>query len=266
MRSRSLATSSARPFNPARSVAAAACRARCSARERAASRACLAVPSAAASPASAAPCADACSAVAAARAAAQPTGSATSGPPGRLGVVVGVGTLRQRDAGRLADAVRQGVDGAPMLLAGVVQGQPALAQPALHLLEPAGVEQLLQQPVPVLRRRAQERLEAALRQHRDLGELGEVHAHQPGHQVPGLVESGGQRSPGAGDALADVHRGLLRGGAGAAPLRTRPGGAADDPEPSAGQGRLELDPRGGAGSAWSERSRLASLRSPGTAP
>ena len=83
------------------------------------------------------------------------------------------------------------------------QREPAVAQPALDLLEPPGAEQLLEQPVPLLGPGPQERLEPALRQHRDLGELGEVHADQAGDQVAGLVEAAGQRHPGAVDALGD---------------------------------------------------------------
>ena len=63
------------------------------------------------------------------------------------------------------------------------------------------------------------------------------------------------------------HRRLLGGRPVPRFLGRLPGGGADDPEPPAGQGRLERRRAGGRpASAWSERSRLASLRSPGTAP
>ena len=66
-----------------------------------------------------------------------------------------------------------------VVVGAAAQGEPAVAQPALDVLEPPGAEQLLQQLVPLLGARPQEGLEPALRQHRDLGELGDVHADQP---------------------------------------------------------------------------------------
>ena len=70
----------------------------------------------------------------------------------------------------------QRADHPVVVVAALAQVEPSVAQPALDLLEPLGAEQLLEQPVPVLGASAQERLEAALGEHRDLGELGEVHA------------------------------------------------------------------------------------------
>ena len=74
--------------------------------------------------------------------------------------------------------MEQCVGGAFVFLAQVVQRQPSVAQPALDLFEALGAEQLLEQLVAVLGAGPQERLEAALGEHRDLGELGEVHADQ----------------------------------------------------------------------------------------
>ncbi len=147
----------------------------------------------------------------------------------------------------LADPVHEPVHGPFVLLAATVQRKASVAQPGLHLLEPLRAEELLEQPVPVLRRRTQERLEAALREHRHLGELGEVHPDEGRHQVPGLVEPGRERHPTAIEPFADDHRRLLRGGAGATLLRPGPGGRALDAEPTAGQRRLEHHPRCGVG-------------------
>ena len=77
----------------------------------------------------------------------------------------------------------------------LAQRDPVLAQPELDLLEPAGAEELLQQPLAVLGPGAQEGLEPALGEHRDLGELGEVHPDQAADQVTGLVEAAGERHP-----------------------------------------------------------------------
>ena len=125
-------------------------------------------------------------------------------------------------------------------LGGAAQRQPPVAEPALDLLEAAGAEELLEQLVPLVGASPQEGLEAALGQHRDLGELGDVHARQPGHQVTGLVEPGGQgarQAPSTRSSMRD--RGLLGGQAGAALLGALPRRGADDPEPATGQGRLE---------------------------
>ena len=89
-----------------------------------------------------------------------------------------VGWRRGR-LGGLADPVHEGGHRALVVLAAAVQGEPPVAQPGLHLLEPLGAEELLEQAVPVFRGRPQEGLEPPLRQHRHLGELGEVHA-RPG--------------------------------------------------------------------------------------
>ena len=102
---------------------------------------------------------------------------------------------------------------------------------------------LVQQGVAVLGPRAQERLEPALRQHRDLGELGQRHADQPRHQVSGLVEAGGERLPVAVDALAQHDRRLLGGRPGAALLGPLPRGGALDAEAATRQRHLEAHPR-----------------------
>ena len=144
---------------------------------------------------------------------------------------------------------------------------PAVPQPALDVLEPAGAEQLLEQPVPLLGPGAEERLEPALRQHRHLGELGDVHADQAGDQVAGLVEAARQRLPGAVDPLGDRDGGLLRGGARAALLGPLPRGRADDPEPASRQRRLQRHAGGGArerpgrsAAAWRRCGRRARRR------
>jgi hypothetical protein len=127
-----------------------------------------------------------------------------------------------------------------------------IAQPALGAVEAAGLEHLLEQGVALLRACPQEGLEPALRQQCDLAELGERHADEPGHEVPGLVEAGAERVPGIGAVVArptlgDDDAGLLRGGALAAALGSCPGGGAVDPEPATRQRRLEDDPRGDVG-------------------
>ena len=151
-----------------------------------------------------------------------------------------LGVVGQGDASCLAHPVDERADHPVVVVAALAQVEPPVAEPALDLLEPLGAEELLEQPVPILGGCAKERLEAALRQHRHLGELREVHAHQRGHQVTGLVEPRGEGHPGAVGAFADHYRGLLLSGAGTALLGARPGRGADDAEPPAGEGRVEL--------------------------
>ena len=120
----------------------------------------------------------------------------------------------------------------------------ALAQPALGAVEAAGLEDLLEQGVALLRTGAEEGLEPSLREHRDLAELGERHADQAGDEVTGLVEPGAERVPQVvavvGRApLRDDDAGLLGGGAGAALLGPGPRGRPVDAEPAPGQRRLE---------------------------
>ena len=96
----------------------------------------------------------------------------------REGEVVEVPVVGERDLGGLAGPADRVGDRPVGGLDVLAQRDPVLAQPQLHLREPAGAEQLLQQPLPVLGPGAQEGLEPALGEHRDLGELGEVHPHQ----------------------------------------------------------------------------------------
>ena len=179
------------------------------------------------------------------RAVAQVGGPAQQGARGgRRGELVDVPLVGQRGVGRLADPADQVGDGLVARFGPPSQCHPAVAEPALDVLEPPGAEEALQQLVALLGLGAQERLEASLGQHRHLGELREVHPDEVGHQVPGLVEATGQRGPGPGDPLGDRHGRLLSGRARAALLRTLPRRRADDPEPASGQGRLQGDGRG----------------------
>ena len=171
--------------------------------------------------------------------------------------------LGARGAGDLGEVGRAGCEGdgrgcfaepadeiGDRLLVGLgllAEGEAALAQPLLDVLEAAGAEELLEDLVTVLGAGSQEGLELALRQHRDLAELVEVETNEVADEVAGLVEPGRAGRPGAVDALADRDGGLLGGHAGAAELGALPGGRARDPEPAAGQRRLERDLGGDSG-------------------
>ena len=115
-------------------------------------------------------------------------------------------------------------------LAPAPKRRPAIDEPPLHLLEPAGAEETLQDGVAFGRGCAQERLEPSLRQHGHLGELGAGHAEQPTDELPGLVEAVRQGGPPAGELLLDHDVCLHPGGAGPAALGTVPGGRTGEPE------------------------------------
>ena len=143
---------------------------------------------------------------------------------GDRGQVVVAPAVGQRRGGRLEQPADHPGDLAVPGLGAAVQLAGVLPQPALHVLEPLGAEQLLEQPVAFLGPGPQEGLEAALGQHRDLAELRHRHPDQAGDQVPGLVHPVGQRDPRLVDVLLEQHVGLLGGVAGAALLRALPGG------------------------------------------
>ena len=178
-------------------------------------------------------------------------------------------------AGDLADPADQVGDGALVVLGRAAQLDAPIAQPALDVVEATGLEDLLEQRLPLLGARPEEGLEPALREHRDLAELGQRHPDQPGDEVAGLVEPGAERLPlaavlavgVAGAALGDDHPGLLGRGAGAALLGARPGGRAVDAEPPARQRGLEDDARarrrrrrGRSAAAWRPRGRRGRRR------
>ena len=104
--------------------------------------------------------------------------------------------------GDLADPADEVRDRAVVRVAGAAQLDAPIAQPALGAVETAGLEHLLEEGVALLRARPEEGLEPSLRQQCDLAELGERHPHQPGHEVPGLVEAGAERVPFIGAVVA----------------------------------------------------------------
>ncbi len=115
------------------------------------------------------------------------------------------------------------------------------------MLEPADVEQSLEQPFPRVMVGLQEVGEPSLRQHDHLKELFGGHAQQPadlkadvvvalGHHIPAgfgpSFEQGGRVHPDAAPAAA---------------FRPVPGSGAGDPVPAPGQAELQADPWLGPG-------------------
>src|SRR5918993_1884931 len=159
---------------------------------------------------------------------------------------VGLPTRGRLGSTDLADPADEVGDRTLVGFAGAAELDPPLTQPAVDAVEPPGLEDLLQQGVPLLRASAQEGLEPALGEQRDLAELGQRHSDQPGDEVAGLVQPGAERVPrvgavGGGAPLGDHHPGLLSGGAGAALLGPRPGRRPVDAEPAARQRCLQHD-------------------------
>ena len=159
---------------------------------------------------------------------------------GREVVQVPVG--RQRRLGDLAEPADH--VGHLFVVAGSLRtdGDPPVSQPALDVLETTRAEQLLQQLVPIVGTSAQEGLEPALGQHRDLGELRQVHADKSGDQVAGLVDPARQRLPLLVGELGDRDAGLLHSGARAALLRALPRGGPHDAEAATRESDVQSDP------------------------
>jgi hypothetical protein len=138
--------------------------------------------------------------------------------PRRLGVEV-VGTV---GAGRLADPFEDAGDLPGVLVGARGQCAAVVGQPVLDRTEPLGAEDLLQQRVPLLGSAAQERLEPALGEQRDLAELRQRQPEQRPEQVAGLVDAAGALLPPAVGHLLDQDPGVLLDQTGSAPLGAHP--------------------------------------------
>ncbi len=149
------------------------------------------------------------------------------------------------EAGGRADLGEEQVDGTLLFLEAGGCGTAPVLEPAFDGAESGGVEQPLEQLAAVLAVGAQELRELALRQQHDLEELLGAHPEQPPDGLPDVGQPGEVLTRAVEPGQARF--GVLLDGPGSAQLRTLVVGAAHDPQPPAGDGRLEAHLGCGAG-------------------
>ena len=152
-----------------------------------------------------------------------------------------LGTERfgHRDPGVLGQRVDQPLHGRLSLRGSGAPLAAVVGHPVLDAREPVGVEKPLQHVVTLLRRRVQEPLELALRQHRHLLELARLHADQVRHQLADLGRAMAEQVLAVRPHLGDGGLGLLGRGAVAAAFGPRPLGSTAYDETSLAHAEVE---------------------------